>query len=396
MKTKVLVLEQQSWKGGAQRVLEVVLSALGKDFDPVIMFPNEGPFSALLREAGFATCTFPLGRYRSGRKSYWEAFVFILRSAVCALKIGLFIYKHNISCVYVNGPRCLPAGALAAWFTRRPSLFHLHLVLVRRADLLVATQFARCASRIVACSRAAAESLLKADPRLAPKTHVLYNPVMGRRSDIHGQGGQPDQLTFGMVGRITESKGHHLVLGALSRLPRDRQSKTRLIIVGAPAPGSADDLNYLHGLADYAARHGLSDQIQWAGYQPDPDPYYGRMDAVLQPSLGEALGLTILEALQHGLPVVAFRTGGIPEIVQDERNGLLVSPDEDGLLGGIERFLGDERLRDRLREGARAGLDGRFSADAFKTAISRIVRELSGSEDAISPGVRRQEPALWK
>jgi glycosyltransferase involved in cell wall biosynthesis len=396
MKAKVLVLEQQSWMGGAQRVLEVVLKAVIKDSEPIIMFPKVGPFSARLNESGFRTCTFPLGTYRSGRKSYVEALIFILRSIVSALKIILFIRKHDIRCVYINGPRCLPAGVLAAWCTRRPSLFHLHLVLTRRSELLIAAQFARHVSRVVACSQAAAESLLRADPRLASKTLVLYNPALGTRRKTPGRASRADAVTFGMLGRITESKGHHLVLSALGRLDRDWQRKTRLIIVGAPAPGSADDLKYSHRLMEYAARQGLGNQIQWAGYQADPDNYYDEMDALLQPSLGEALGLTILEALQHGLPVIAFRTGGIPEILKDWVNGLLVSPDEAALLGGIRRFMEDEGLRDRLREGARAELDSRFSVDTFKISICHLLRGLSGSGDVITPKAGLQEPAMWK
>jgi glycosyltransferase involved in cell wall biosynthesis len=396
MKTKVLVLEQQSWMGGAQRVLEVVLKAVIKDVDPIIMFPKVGPFSARLNESGFRTCTFPLGTYRSGRKSYAEGLIFIFRSIVCALKIILFIHKHDVRCIYINGPRCLPAGVMAGWFTRRPSLFHLHLILTRRSELLIAAQFARHVSRIVACSQAAAESLLEADPRLASKTLVLYNPALGTRRETPGRACRVEAVTFGMVGRITETKGHHIVLSALGMLGRDWRRKTRLIIVGAPAPGSADDLKYLHRLAEYAAQQGLDNQIQWAGYQADPDSYYDQMDSLLQPSFGEALGLTILEALQHGLPVIASRTGGIPEIIKDGVNGLLVSPDEDALLAGIRRFLEDEGLRDRLREGARAELDSRFSVDTFKISICHLVRGLSGSGDVITPEAGLHEPAMWK
>jgi glycogen(starch) synthase len=102
------------------------------------------------------------------------------------------------------------------------------------------------------------------------------------------------------------------------------------------------------------------------------------MDVLLHPSWDEALGLTILEALQRGIPVIASRTGGIPEIIRDESNGLLVFPeDDDALVRSLERFIEDQALRDRLRAGARAGLDGRFSPEVFRPAIRDLICELA-------------------
>jgi len=97
---------------------------------------------------------------------------------------------------------------------------------------------------------------------------------------------------------------------------------------------------------------------------------------LLLPSSSEALALTILEALQRGIPVIASRAGGVPEIVRDRSNGLLVSPeDEDALVRSLERFIEDQSLRDRLVAGARAGLDGRFSPEIFGAAVRRLICE---------------------
>ena len=65
MKRQILILEQQSWSGGAQRVLEVVLSSIGQDFKPVVAFPERGPFSTALQERHIETLTLPLGKFCS-------------------------------------------------------------------------------------------------------------------------------------------------------------------------------------------------------------------------------------------------------------------------------------------------------------------------------------------
>jgi len=402
VKKAILILEQQSWFGGAQRVLEAVLNSLVDDCDLVVAFPEHGPFSAALREKGIETRTFPLGTYRPGRKSYKDMAIFAVRSLFCALKLAAVIRTKRIALVYINGPRCLPAGTLAAWLAGRPSLFHLHLILTRKSEIFLVTQLARRVSKIVACSRAAAESLLNADRRLASKTEILYNPVLDRFDPVPvpldiTPGAATDHVTLGIVGRISEAKGQRLLLNAVRRLRPELQNKTRIIIAGAPAPGCPEDLRYAHGLEESARQYGLREKILWVGHQRDLAPYYALMDVLVHPSSGEALGLVILEALQRGIPVIASRTGGIPEIIRDGSNGLLISPkDEDSLVRGLERFIDDQSLRERLRAGARAGLDDRFSLKTFAPAMRNLVCQLSGASNLNKAEAPHEKLAVWK
>ena len=180
MKRLILILEQQSWCGGAQRVLDVVLRSIEQDFEPVVAFPERGPFSAALQARHIETLTLPLGKYPPGRKSYRDMMAFALRTLFCTVKIASIIHRKRISLVYINGPRCLPAGVAAAWLMRRPSLFHLHLILTQKSAIVLARHCARHVTKIVACSDAAAESLLSADRRLVAKLDVFHNPTLAR------------------------------------------------------------------------------------------------------------------------------------------------------------------------------------------------------------------------
>jgi glycosyltransferase involved in cell wall biosynthesis len=385
MKPAVMILEQQAWRGGAQRVLEVGIESLREDFECVVVFPDDGPFAEAVRQHQSETAFYPLGEYRAGQKSWREVIAFVPRTLACAVKLAVLILKRNIRLVYINGPRCLPAGALAARLTGRPALFHLHQTLQRPIDVWVAAQTSRWVSSIVACSHAAAQSLTRRRPELAQKVQVLYNPVRGARSAAagnpklfsHAVGAHP--FTIGIVGRVTAAKGFHVLVEAAGKLCQNLRKDLRLLIVGTPAPGSAEDEAYHRELISSVSTSGLERETIWAGYLPDPHPAYAAMDVLVVPSiLPEGLSLAALEAMQHGVPVIASAAGGVLEVVRDGKNGILVPPgDVSALAAALEMVWADPSLRARLSEGARATVDSRFAPGTFKKAIHRTLLELT-------------------
>ena len=403
MRPPILFLEQQSTRAGAQRVLNEVLRAIEPEFEPLLAFPEDGPYAQELRDRGIETLIYPLGRYRSGPKSLADMVTFPFHSLQCALKLRDVVRRRNVGLVYINGPRTLVAGVLAARLTGRPSLFHLHMTLTRRADTLLAANIARYATRIVAVSQTTAAALVRNDALLAAKTQVVYNPVpkpvpkpgAGRppasrdqpRGDARGA-----EAIIGLVGRVTPGKGHHVLLEAAALLFQ-RGLNFRLVLVGAPDPGSVEDAAYLEQLKQSARRLGIESRVEWTGYQADPDPYYATFDVLVMPSIvREGLGMVALEAMQWGVPVVGSRLGGILEIVRDGDNGLLFTPgDPSSLAQSLERVLADQAdraepanrgLRARLEAGARVSVDDRFSVQTFRSKIRHILLELCPVPDA--------------
>jgi glycosyltransferase involved in cell wall biosynthesis len=403
VKRKILFLEQQSWLSGAQRVLEFVLDATADTYDPIVALPGEGPFRRTLSDRGIKTLTYPLGFYRTGRKSRLEMLTFGGRSIVCALKLAGVIRREDIGLVYVNGPRCLPAGVLAARLTGRPVLFHLHLTLVRKPEILLVASLAHYVSTIVACSRRTAGDIVNADSSLAGRVHILYNPVGGEPAiATKPVGPSPTAntyapLTLGVVGRITKPKGQRIFLNALGRLSPELKDKIRVIFVGSPSPDNVEDLIYNQRLKDCASQFNLSQKIQWAGYQTAVSVFYRAMDVLVHPSLwdaGESMPLAVLEALQHGVPVIASWAGGIPEVIHHGFNGLLVPPgNEVALSRTLEHFLRDTSLRAHLRSGAQSAFDERFSIENFKTEIHELIWKLCSTQHTRNSEAFREEPA---
>ncbi len=403
MKKKILFLEQQSWLSGAQRVLESVLEATAERYDPIVAFPGDGPFRTKLADHNIQTLTYPLGFYQTGQKSRSEMLGFAGRSLLCALKLVTVIRKQGVELVYINGPRCLPAGVLAARLTGRPALFHLHLTLVRRPEILLVTNLARYVSAIVSCSQAAAAGIVLANRRLARKTHILYNPAVESfnatpdAARLQRSQSKSSVLTLGVVGRITKPKGQRVLLNALGRLGPQLKARIRVVFVGAPSPDNNADLTYDQRLKECVAQFDLQTKVEWAGYQTAVGQFYRGMDVLIHPSLsdsGESMPLVVLEALQHGVPVIASWAGGIPEIVRHGSNGLLVPPgDEVALAGTLGRFLRDASLRRRLCAGARSGFDDRFSLESFKTRIRGLIWKLCSTQPLENPETIREQSA---
>src|SRR5215471_1951820 len=174
MKEAILVLEQQSTRAGGQRVLDEVLRALAPEFRAIVAFPEDGPYADELRQRNIETLLYPLGRYRSGRKSLADMAVFPARSLHCGLRLAQVIRASDAKLVYINGARALVAGIMAARLTGRPSLFHSHLTLTRATDIFLASRAARHTTKIVACSQTTAAALVRDDRELAAKTQVIY------------------------------------------------------------------------------------------------------------------------------------------------------------------------------------------------------------------------------
>jgi glycosyltransferase involved in cell wall biosynthesis len=101
-------------------------------------------------------------------------------------------------------------------------------------------------------------------------------------------------------------------------------------------------------------------------------------DAAVLTSAWENFPHGVVEALAVGTPVIATRTGGVSEVVQDGDNGLLVEPgDAPAFAAAVRRFLGDESLRERLRAAAAPSV-ARYDADAIYGRLESLLREAAG------------------
>jgi glycosyltransferase involved in cell wall biosynthesis len=169
------------------------------------------------------------------------------------------------------------------------------------------------------------------------------------------------------VGRLNAQKGLRDLLDAARLLPPD----IRLDVVG--------DGEHRRDLEAAAAAAGLGARVHWYG-QLAPDEVrklYPTAGVVVVPSRDEGLGLVAVEAQLAGTPVVAYRSGGLTDVVQDGDSGLLVEPGNIAdLATAVGRVLADPALAERLGAGGRASAARRFSPRAVAEAYEAVYRQV--------------------
>jgi glycosyltransferase involved in cell wall biosynthesis len=178
----------------------------------------------------------------------------------------------------------------------------------------------------------------------------------------------PDGPLIVAVSRHDGRKGVDVLLRALAGL-RAAAVPFRACLVGG---GPLLDVH-----RRLATRLGLDGAVSIPGFVPEPREYLRAADIFVLPSVRESSGsLSLIEALQAGLPVVASGCDGIPEDVEDGRSGLLVPPGDPAALGAaLGRLIDDSRLRRTLAGGARLAFARRFTAERVVDAVGRLYAE---------------------
>lgn len=210
-----------------------------------------------------------------------------------------------------------------------------------------------------------------------------------------------DPARLAIVGRLIPIKGHDVLLEALARLRRTRPEATLEVVGDGPLDTE---------LRAAVSRLGLDGAVTFTGRVAPVGPAYERAGVVVVPSFGEGFGMVALEAMERGRPVVASAVGGLPEIVDDGRTGLLVPPgDPDAIAAALDALVADparaaamgaagrrralesfsqERCTDRVEELYRAALADPAGRRARKRRQARSSANAASSASTKSHGAR--------
>ncbi len=361
----LLVLDQFSDLGGAQLALLELLPAIrARGWPTLVGLPGEGELFERVRALGFETGRIDCGPYASGRKSLADLGAFLAGTPRLAMQIRRMAQRVGADLVYLNGPRLLPAAAMAG--LARPVLFHSHSYIGPGATRLAAGYALRRMDAFLVgqCEFVAAAWRQFVRPERAS---VIYLGVAGPAgAPARSPNAAP---RVGCIGRIAPEKGQREFVAAAARI-HQAIPECRFAIYGAPLFGESAAARYAAQVRADAA--GLP--VEFAGWVDNIQACMAQLDLLLVPSAAhEATTRVILEAFAAGLPVIAFPSGGIPEVVEDGVTGLLASSVEEMAQGAIELLTGGAPRRTSMAQAARESWERRFTLEGYHEQILHAI-----------------------
>lgn len=292
-----------------------------------------------------------------------------------ALKLARFVRQNEIDVVHAHIARDYP---LAASVARRAGA---RLVLTRHVLFplnRIHKLTLRRTSRVIAVSESVAAGL-RAQGIFDPEIVVcIHNGVDLDRFDREGEAvahrtlGGDRKHRVGMIGHLAQIKGQEDFIRAAAVVCSSLDD-VEFIIAGEDKSRSGDNRRQLERLI---AELGLSQRISLVGWVDDVAKLLATFDLFVSPSRSEPFGLSIVEAMASGVPVIATRSEGAREIIDDGQTGRLVPiGDADALANAIGQMLSDPQQGERLSENARRVARERFSLGRMVEATEQVYRE---------------------
>jgi glycosyltransferase involved in cell wall biosynthesis len=343
--------------GGTERQMIELIRRLDRQrFDVhVACFHRRGAWRSRAEEHAASVAEFPIRSFRHAH------------TLAEARRFARWCRDHAIAVVHTSDLYAnifgLPAAAMAGVPVRIGN--RRELTIGKSAGQLALQRAAYgCAHVVVANSQAAAARLVRERVPMA-RVHVVPN---GIALDAYASR-PPDRpiRRIVTVANLRPEKGHDTLIAAMPSVLRRRPELEFVFAGGGPCR------ERLEGLARTT---GVADRVRFVGHAEDVAGLLASSDLFVLPSRSEAFPNSVLEAMAAGLPVVATRVGGITELVEHQRTGVLVPPDDERALSfALLDLVQWPAHAARLGEAARSTVASRYSFDQMVSAFERIYRE---------------------
>ncbi len=343
--TSIHIDTRPDWRGGQNQVLLTLRGLKARGDAAELLALRDGELASRALDEGFVVHAIRPDSVRWGGSR--------------VLKQLMRVRRYEI--VHAHDPHALTL----AWLARA----HRSAVLIaqrRVANPLSRVPFAlaryRAARRIFAVSKFIADSVIRSGIA-ASQVEVIYEGVklpdkitLGERFEARDHWKiRTTETLLGCVGYLLPEKGQEALIRALPSILKDFPACRLLLAGDGPSRPALEKL---------AHELNVSRSVIFAGFVEHVESVYRALDVFLFPSLAEPLGTSMLAAMSYGLPVVGVASGGVPEMVASEKNGLLVpKPDADAFATCVKRLLRNREEAARFGEAARATIAEDFTDD---------------------------------
>ena len=351
---------------GAERVQDLLAQELG-DFGFEVGFAclKPGQFSEVRRTRAAPLYKVPM-RSRLDLRPAW--------------KVARIVRREGYRLLHSHTARSALIACLASRLTGVPMVHHVHSPTARDTthrwrswvNGVVENRCLRRASILIPVSQSLAEHVRRRG--FAEEAISVVPNGVPFRDPVPPRDRSRQTWTLGTVALFRPRKGLEVLLHSLALL------RSRGLPVRLRAVGGFETPDYERQMRRLAEGLGLGESVDWVGFTRDVDGEWAQMDLFVLPSLfGEGLPMVVLEAMAAGVPVVATRVEGTPEVIRDGRDGLIARPnDPEHLAETLGRVIRGEVDWYALRASALARHAERFSAAAMAAGVAGVYRWILG------------------
>ena len=235
----------------------------------------------------------------------------------------------------------------------------------------------RFANKVIAVSQGIKKDLIESGVK-EPRVVVIENAVafqsageinaVQRRTSRTFCGATENDFVIGYIGRLSEEKGLRYLLEAVSTNLGDRIPIKLLIVGEGPQREELESL---------AQKLGIRDNVVFAGFQSNVESWLAAMDLFVLPSLTEGTPMSLLEAMAKGVPVIASAVGGVPQVIDSDKNGMLVPSAKPLEIAKAVRFLYDNKdVRVDLAKKAQITIRDKYDINVWIDKIETEYRKV--------------------
>jgi Glycosyltransferase len=337
--------------GGAEHSLIDIMAYLATRSQAHLITSEPGPLAEKAKALGVTCHSIPCSLRPGGKgrehllrfaATSWRGLFSFFRFVILVSKL---VKRINPDCVHANVPKShITLFLLSLLGYRGKCCFHMREIFKTRTTPYFMYQllFPRALGNVIAISKSVKANL---PPSMQKKTKVIYNGVNIPRSIVPPHTAK--ELRFVYLGRIVPWKGCHYLIGIFAELKKQYPDENlKLDLVGDSLYWSKD---YREQLQKQIHLSGLALSCTLLPYTDKPYDVLGHHQVFCNASINEPFGRSIAEAQAVGLPVVAFDSGAVKEIVEHERTGLLVPyNDTNGFIRAMGRFIDEPELIRRM------------------------------------------------
>jgi glycosyltransferase involved in cell wall biosynthesis len=374
--------------GGGEYVLYNLIKNLRRDiFEPIIFYSHENDIIRRLGENGVRLVKVSLDEkitsvYRDEiKKNPVTVLMYFIYLAAGVLEINKALKSHKVDILHPHDNLSKIIGGLAVLFTKCKIVAHCHdqlkETMIEKMLLLYQLLFI---DRIIAVSENV-RKIFTVFGRLSNKVIAIYNGIDINifnptiKNDFKDQLGlRKKDVVVGIIAVFDKCKGHDFLFNAVKQVLAGGTNNIVCLVIGDGR--ERDDLK------GFVINENLEEHIRFLGYRNDVIELLNIIDVVVIPSLQESFGMVALESMAMEVPVIATTVGGLPEIIEDGKTGILVPPaDIDALHKALIYLIKNRDIRKKMGEAGRERVLGKFSADNNVRKTEEVYLDVLKADD---------------